>query len=187
MVNKVLPYGLKVHPRDVIDAIKLLGLYVEERRQVVELKKITDVPNAVKMMDAINIFAETLGKVAKAPAELLYNHMRFTVVPELMDNEGITTIGVEGVGKVHLQDDISCRVEDKEQLYKWLTDNGLEDLITEQVHAGTLTASMRARMRENSEKVALMEGDVDPTKLLAMPAQEVVKITPVVRAVITRK
>jgi hypothetical protein len=189
-VAKELPYGLKVHPRQALEALKLLGQYVEERRKVVEDKKITDVPNAVRMMDAINIFAETVGKVVKAPAEQLYNTMRFTVVPELMDAEDIITIGVEGVGKVHLQDDISCKVEDKEKLYDWLTANGMEDLIVEQVNAQTLTASMRARMKENAATAKeLFEegGQIDPTKLLAMPPQELVKITPVVRAVITRK
>jgi hypothetical protein len=189
-IAKALPYGLKVHPRDALEALKLLAQYVEERRKVVEDKKITDVPNAVKMMDTINVFAETVGKLVKSPAELLYNNMRFTVVPELMDAEDITNIGVEGVGKVHLQDDISCKVEDKEKLHDWLTANGLEDLIVEQVNAQTLTASMRQRMKANAEKAKELFGDgdeVDPTLLLAMPPQELVKITPVVRAVITRK
>ena len=187
MAPKVLPYGLKVHPRDMIEALKLLGDYIEERKAVVEAKKITDVPNAVKMMDAIHIFAETVGKVAKSPAEVLYNSMRFTVIPELMDAEDITNIGVEGVGKVNLQDDISCKVEDKEKLAEWLKDNEMEDLIVEQVNAQTLTAALRERMKTNAARVALMEGEVDESKLLPMPAQEVVKITPVVRAVITRK
>lgn len=165
-----LPFGLAIHPSKATQAILLLQAYVAERVQIVEAGKIADLTDAVKLMAAINDFTETLQELVKAPAEVLYNRLRFTVVPTKADDAGVDTIGVLGVGKMHLQDDIQCKVEDKEALYKWLTDNELEDLITEQVNAQTLTATFRKRIKEN----------------LPMPAQDIVKVTPVVRAVIKR-
>lgn len=172
MNDKALPFGLQIHPSKATLAIKLLNEYVMERIKIVEDKKIVDLTDAVKLMDAIHLFTETIGTLVKSPAEILYNTLRFTIVPTLADDAGVETIGVMGVGKMHLQDDISCKVEDKEKLYKWLTDNELEDLITEQVNAQTLAATMRARIK------------ADPPK--SLPPVEVLKITPVVRAVIKR-
>lgn len=178
-------YNLKVSPQHAADAIALLAQYVKERWDLVDQGKLTTAKEAIVMQRTIEVFAKSVGDQVKSPAEVLYNRLRFTTVPSKMEDEGIATIGIEGVGKVHLQDDISVKVEDKVALNDWLTDNGLEDLITETVNAQTLAASMRKRMAENAERVKNMQGvNIDPKDLLAMPPKEVCTITPVVRAVI---
>lgn len=191
--KKKTDLGLKILPQDMVKALEVLSAYVAERMALIVAEKIQDVQTGVKLMAAIQDFAEMVGKRAKAPAEALYNILRFTTIPQIMDNDDITTIGVDGVGRCRLQDDISCKVENKDGLNTWLVANQLEDIITETVNAQTLAAQMRARMKANAEKVkeAMEAGMKDPAEiqklLLAMPPAEIVTITPVVRAQLTRE
>lgn len=186
-------FGLKYSSKDIREALQALSGWLEERVKLVEDKRITDSVTAIKLMAAIKDFADDLGQVAKSPAENFYNTLRFTTVPTLMDNEDITNISVDGIGKCRLQDDIAVMVQDKPGLHGWLISNQLEDMIVEQVNAQTLAAQMRARMKENSEIVAraLKQGVSDPEKIQAlqktMPPESIVKITPVVRAQLTRE
>jgi hypothetical protein len=180
-------HRLKVSPTDVEHALTTLAAYVAERILLVEENRLANAQEAIKLQNAINGFTDEVAKRVKNPAEALYNRLRFTTVPTFMENDGITTIGVEGVGRVHLEDDISIKVEDKEGLAAWLTENNLEDLIKETVNAQTLAASMRARMRENAERVSKMKGvNIDPKDLLPMPSPTICEIKPVVRAVIKK-
>lgn len=180
-------HRLKVAPADVERALVVLSAYVAERVLLVEEERLSNAQEAIKLQHAINAFTDEVAKRVKSPAEVLYNRLRFTTVPALMESEGILTIGVEGVGRVHLEDDITIKVEDKEAMAKWLTENNLEDLIKETVNAQTLAASMRARMKENAERVGKMKGvNIDPKDLLPMPPSTVCEIKPVVRAVIKK-
>ncbi len=178
-------YGLTISPQKAEEAIAVLAQYVLERAKMVEDGKLKTVQEAVRMQGSIDRFKDEVADRVKSPAEALYNRLRFTTVPNLMDDEGIETIGVEGVGRVHLEDDISVKVESKEGLNEWLTANGLEDLIKETVNAQTLAASMRQRIKDNAKRVKEMQGtDIDPSALLPMPPAEVCSIKPLVRAVI---
>lgn len=187
------PFNFKYTPAHVRDALLVLQGYINERAAVVDAGQLPDTATGVKLMAAIQDFAAIVGKMAKSPAELLYNSMRFTTLPSLMDTEDIVNVSVDGVGRCNLHDDITCEVKDKVELHKWLTDNKLEDLITEVVNAQTLAAQMRARIKENAQiaQDALRAGTTDPAtmkKLLKpMPPDSAVKITPVVRAQLTRE
>ena len=167
---------LEITPRMASAAINKLFAYVEERKQAVEKGKITEYADAIRLMNELDLFTSELAQRAKTPGEKLYDTLRFTTVPNLMDGDGITSIGVEGVGKVHLQDDVSVKTEDKTALMAWLTDNGLEDLITEQVNAQTLAAFVRRRIKEAGEK----------KQAPVLPDEKILTIKPIVRAVITR-
>lgn len=193
MAGKVIDWGLKITPTKAAEAMMVLQEYVTERAALVESGKLAGSTPAVKMMAAIQDFNDEVNDRVKAPGEALYNKIRFTTVPKVFDEEDITTIGVDGVGKCRLQDDISCKVLSSEGLHKWLTDNELEDIIKETVNAQTLSAQIRARMKENAEVVAraIKAGTADPEKLQKLqkplPPAEVMTITPVVRAQLTRE
>ena len=186
-------YGLKVTPEKAAEAMLVLQSYVQERAALVESGRLTGSTPAVKMMAAIQDFNEEVNDRVKAPGEALYNKIRFTTVPKVFDEEDITKIGVDGVGQCRLQDDISCKVLSTDGLHKWLTDNELEDIIKETVNAQTLAAQIRGRMKENAEVVAkaMKAGTTDPETLQKLqkplPPAEVMTITPVVRAQLTRE
>lgn len=164
-------------PKRAANAVTFLAGYVQERALAVEKGQITTTADAVRLMDELFHLKEDLAARAKSPVEKLYDILRFTVIPNLMDGEGLTNIGVEHIGKVHLQDDVSVTVENKDGLRDWLTENQLEDMITESVNAQTLAAFVRRRIREAAEKK-----ETEPD----LPSGKIIKIKPIVRAVITR-
>jgi hypothetical protein len=170
------PYGLKVTPRETAAAMRVLSAYVQERIRVITEGKITDTVSAARLMNALYEFKEGVQDLIKTPAEEAYNMVRMQVLPNLMDDDGITTIGVEGVGRVNLQDDIQVKVVDQELLRDWLKDEGKEDIIKETVNAQTLAAFLRQRI------TAAAEAREQPV----LPPENVVNIKPFTRAVITK-
>lgn len=172
----------EVTPRRAAAAIKCLTDYVQEREQAVAKGKIDDSVTAIKLMNEIDLFTTNLATLAKTPAEKLYDTLRFTTIPNLMDGDDITSLGVELVGVVHLQDDVTVKQEDKPALFKWLIAQELEDMITEQVNAQTLAAFVRRRIREASELSAKTKKHVSPV----LPGEKIITVKPIVRAVITR-
>lgn len=166
----------KITPRMVSAAISTIAQFAEERKDAIERRKIGTAVEAVKMMDQLYQAKEELQKRAKSPIEALYDTVRFTAIPNLMEGEDLTNLGVEGIGRCHLQDDVTVKVEDKVLLHRWLTNNDLEDMITESVNAGTLAAFVRRRIVEAADK----KEDVD------LPDDSILTIKPIVRAVIVR-
>lgn len=163
-------FGFRVSPADAQSALDTLRAYVEERTEVIREKKIPDLRTAVQMMDAIYRFKENLSSLVKSPVEKAYDTLRFTVIPEFMDEEGTTSMTYEGIGRVNVIDDISLKTNDKEGLKEWLREVDLDDLIQETVNAQTLSAALRKRLKDNK----------------SMPPSEVVTVTPIARAQITR-
>ena len=132
---------------------------------------------SVRLMDRLNVFKEIIGSQVKSPAEKMYDMLRFSIIPEQMDEGEVTARTVEDVGRVNLMDDVQCRVEDQPSLLAWLREMELDDMIKENVNAQTLTAFVRRRLKEAGEK-----------KVAAvLPPKEVMTITPISRAPITRK
>lgn len=170
------PVTFEITPRRAAAALKCLRDYVQERQAAVEKGKLTNVVDAIKLMSEIQLFTVSMAELAKSPAEKLYDTLRFTTVPNNMDGEDMTTIGVEGVGKIHLQDDVTVKQEDKGALKAWLVERELEDMITEQINAQTLAAFVRRRIKEAAEK----------KKAADLPGDKIITIKPIVRAVITR-
>lgn len=168
--KKTTGLGFKVSPEMKEEAMRVLSEYVREREQVIRDKRIPNLQAAVQMMDTLNSFKENLASLVKSPAEKMYDTLRFTVIPEFMDEEGVTSMTYEGIGRVNVIDDISVKTNDKEGVKMWLKENDLEDLIQETVNAQTLAAALRKRMKEDKK----------------MPPEDVVTVTPITRAQITR-
>jgi hypothetical protein len=172
----VFLYKLKISAAQVEDALATLQEYVRERAALLAIPEgadrcaIDDALTAIRLMDALYSFKDEVADRVKSPAEKAYDVLRFTVVPKLMDSDGVTTVSVAGVGRVNLQDDVAVSVakEDKDALHNWLIANDLEDMITKSVNAQTLAAFARRRVKEGE------------------PLPEVMKVKPLVRAVITR-
>jgi predicted regulator of amino acid metabolism with ACT domain len=165
MANK---YGLRISGDEADKAIALLMRYVAERQAVADRKAVTDVTEAIKFMDNLYQFKEQLQKLVKSPVEKLYDAFRFTVIPNIMDEQDIVSMTVEKVGRCNLQDDVQVKVEDKDALHEWLVDEELEDMISETVNSQTLTSCVRQRIKEGKDIPSCL------------------KVSPVVRAVITR-
>lgn len=101
-----------------------------------------------------------------------YDYLRLNFIPNRFDEEGIQNITIEGIGRVSLTGDlfVSVLAENREKMHEWLSDIGKGSLITTTVNASTLKATIKAMMRAGEE----------------IP-EDIIKVTPVSRASITRK
>lgn len=90
-------------------------------------------------------------------------------LPALFDDDGISTITIEGVGRVTLQSGVFASIieDNKADAFEWLRNTGKGSLITEVVNATTLKAAV---------KQWLISGE---------PIPECFKVTPYTAAVLT--
>lgn len=79
--------------------------------------------------------------------------LRFTKIPQVMEDQGIKNISVEGVGRVSLTADmhVSVKAEMKEMFYTWLRDNGRQDLIQPTINSSTLKATVKNMVKTGEE------------------------------------
>lgn len=91
-------------------------------------------------------------------------------LPQLMGDDGINNITVDGVGRVSLRGDVFASISEqgKSEAFQWLRSTGKESLITETVNASTLKAAA---------KQWVLNGE---------PIPECIKITPYTAAVLVR-
>lgn len=105
----------------------------------------------------------------KSTVGKMFDYIRAHAVPTKMEEEGIESITVQGVGRLSLTSDIYLQVKDKEGSFEWLMDNGHGDLISETVNTSSLKALLRRMLRDGKE----------------VP-ETVYKVTPFSRASITK-
>lgn len=165
----------------VPNAIEYLRRYNEWLEVQVRNEKKTLTPiTALRLMDQVFRHKELVSDMIKSPIEKLYDILRFTVVPEVFTDDGITTLTLEGIGRCNIMDDISVAMvgdnkeekdRHKQAFYEWLRSNELEDLITQTVNAQTLAAFVRRQIQSKDG--------------LPLPYDHI-EVKPVTRAQITR-
>lgn len=69
-------------------------------------------------------------------------------IPEAFQNEGVTSVNVEGVGRVVVSYRYSCSMLKKQEAMQHLRDIGQEGLIQETVNSSTLSAFARNYLEE---------------------------------------
>lgn len=160
--------------RTVAGLMECLRTYVEvlEKRARNEKKDLTPT-TAVQLQNEIFLLKERAQAFIKTPTEKVFDIMRFTVIPEIFNDHDITSLTLDGIGRVNIMDDISVTVEKgmKEKFMEWLVENEAEDLISETVNAQTLAAWVRQQMKVKDGKI---------------PPADFVTIKPISRAQITR-
>lgn len=112
-------------------------------------------------------------KPVKTELEKEKKFLAESLIPEMMDDDGITNITLEDIGRVTLTSDVYARIpaEKKDEAYQWFRDHKLGDLIVETVNAGTLKATVKKRIK-------------DPT--LDQLPEDLFSVTPFSRASITK-
>ena len=153
------------------DAQAQLGFMQErgvDRDTVVEHTEELSTTECVRLLHAVKQAYEAVDEKKKTLGKV-YDHLRTVTVPERMDDEGIGNVRVDGVGQCKLTSDMYVSVQDKSALFRWLEEQGLEDLIQEQVNTQQLKSKLR-KLMESGEEVP----------------NDYVKITPFTRASITK-
>lgn len=106
----------------------------------------------VREMRNVQSAKESAEDVVKA-LNKKFDFLRITKIPQVMEDEGIQRLSVEGVGRVALTADmhVSVREGQKESFYEWLRDNGREDLIQPTVNSSTLKATVKNMVKNGEE------------------------------------
>lgn len=133
-----------------------------------EYGKLTLVDMAKKMDEIRGLKDAVEEKLKKINAH--YDALRLDLIPAKMEEDGIEGLKVEGVGRVSLTGDMYVRVQNKLELYTWLKEMKLGDLIQPTVNSSTLKASIKKRIKDGKE----------------IPSEEILKVTPFTRASITK-
>lgn len=99
-----------------------------------------------------------------------YDALRFDLIPDKMDEDGVEKISYEGIGRVGITADIRLKVKSKDGLYGWLKKSKMGDIISNTVNAQTLAALIRGRIKAGKP----------------IPGTDVLEVTPIQRASITK-
>lgn len=85
----------------------------------------------------------------KAEFQKSYDFLSIDVIPEKMDEQGVDSIKITGVGRLALTSDIRCNIlaANKKAVEDWLRENGHEAMISETVNASTFKAFVKEQMR----------------------------------------
>lgn len=107
-------------------------------------------PELAAILKDIKIQLDEAG-ARKTELQKTYDYLSIEVIPDRMDDEGVDSMKVAGVGRLQTQSDIRCNVlaANKEPLQKWLTDNGHGSMIQDTINSSTLKAFIKERMKEN--------------------------------------
>lgn len=90
--------------------------------------------------------------IYKSALQKVHDRLAKVVLPERMDEEDISTIKIEGIGRIQKKTDIycSCPAHSREALQQWLNDNGHGSLVSTTVNASTLRAFIKEQMKAGS-------------------------------------
>jgi len=101
-----------------------------------------------------------------------YDAIRKYLLPERMEDEGLSNMKITGIGRISLRTDVyaSILAVNKDVAYDWLRGTGHGGIIKETVHAGTLKALMKTIIKEGGD----------------LPPEEIVKVQPYTIAVLTK-
>ena len=106
---------------------------------------------------------------ARKAAYAGFDSQRKHILPMRFTDEEVDGIRVPEVAtSFYVNTKYSAKMVDREKGYEWLRANGLEELITETVNAGSLAAAMKSRLLE--EGMDPPEGVIDLTayKMMGM-------------------
>lgn len=108
------------------------------------------IPELAEALVDVKVELEHFGEI-KTDLQKLYDYLSIEVIPDRMDEEGIDTVKVSGVGRLQTSSDIRCNVlaANKEKLQEWLRDNGQGSMIQDTINSSTLKAWVKERIKEN--------------------------------------
>lgn len=111
-----------------------------------------DTLSVIREMKAVQAKKEELDE-ALSLVNKRYDYIRLQVIPNRFDNEGITNMKVEGVGRVQLTGDLytSIKAGQKEAAYQWLSDTGHGDVIQPNINPSTMKAMIKAMIGKGEE------------------------------------
>ena len=100
-----------------------------------------------------------------------FDALTLKVIPDKMMEDDMRTMTITGVGRLELRPNMWTSTKDPQALQEWLTEHELSELIVPSVNGSTLKATIK-ELQEAGEE---------------LPPEEVVSITPYIRATVVGK
>jgi len=128
------------------------GMVAALKVEIVEDYELLSVPEMAtelkRLKDELTVFDAIKKEYQKA-----YDFLSISILPDRMDEENISTMKIEGTGRLQVASDIRCSVPaaNRPAMQRWLIDNGHESMISPSINASTLKAFVKERMREDKE------------------------------------
>lgn len=116
-----------------------------------EIEKMSLHQLATRMQELRIILDEASAK--KTTIQKEYDHIRLNAIPPMMDDQDISTVTFDDVGRVTLTSDIYATIpgEQKEAAWEWLRNNDHGDMIRETINAGTLKAALKSIIKKGEQ------------------------------------
>lgn len=131
----------------------------------------TSAPVCAEYYRTLRAIHDELDAVKKKAYKML-EHYGMQILPEVFENEGVTTLNLASGYRVTISSvtRASIPAENKQKAYEWLVTHDLGDLITSTVNASSLSATAKSLLEEGRQlpddlfKVAVLP-QVSMTKL----------------------
>lgn len=116
-------------------------------REKMELMKLPDMARTLKQL---RVLVDTADELTKQISEV-HETLAVNIIPDAM-GEDIQTIKIKDVGRLQVRYDIHCSVkaDKKDDLKKWLLENGHGALIMDQVNSSTLKAFVKEQIEQGA-------------------------------------
>lgn len=149
--------------------LEVLNHIAEEMKQiqyklelVFEKNAIEEANNQWGLAELVNLQAAANNalsaiKEVQTEAQKIFDHLRYRLVPNALEDAGMERASVKGVGTVYLADDLRTQIKDMEAVAEVLRKHGMGELVRETVHGQTLKALVKEFMQEGKEQELLDE------------------------------
>lgn len=136
--------NLAANARGAMDQSNLSTEGVAEFAKLAELAEVGTLLRDLKEVhEALESLKSHVGKV--------YDFYRTAVVPARMEDAGVETVKISGVGRLGLTSDLNVSCPDKIEAFKWLEEIGSGDLIQDTVNASSLKAMLKRRLQSGED------------------------------------
>jgi hypothetical protein len=145
---------------EVVDAMRVIGDFFRgEGLNPAILDENGNLTGPIPTLDllrefkAAKDFKEACDLLSKESGRL-YDYLRLALVPERFEEDGISNMKVDGVGRVQLAGDLYAGVikGKEDQAFEWLDDNGRGDLVKKTVNSSSIKAVLK-KMLESGEEI----------------------------------
>lgn len=85
---------------------------------------------------------------AVKPLKKEYEELTRTIIPQKLEQEGLSTVNIKGLGRITVTQQMSVSVlkDNQALLRKWMRDHGYGELVVETINSSTLKAWLKERI-----------------------------------------
>ena len=123
--------------------------WVEAVGKGLQSGKYPELENLASLFDDLKTKLETI-KTAQTAIQKMFDSVRLNKIPDMMDEQGITTVTFETLGRLTLTSDIRASIPKifREKAYEWMELNGHGDIVVETIPSSTLKAFCKRQIKK---------------------------------------